>query len=204
MELERTTALYFSPAGGTKKVTERIAQSVGPRAESADVTVRARELEFGPAELVVIGAPVYGGRVPWPVGERLSRVSARGTPAVIAAVYGNRAYEDALLELRTLAEGRGFRVMAAGAFIARHSIVPEVAQGRPDAEDLVKIDEFSRRIRERLEYVASAESLPTAISSVHEVTPAAAATATIPPNINLCIFIIVVRYFIDVQLLSES
>lgn len=163
MELERTTALYFSPAGGTKKVTERIAQSLGARAESADVTVRARELEFGPAELVVIGAPVYGGRVPWPVGERLSRVSARGTPAVIAAVYGNRAYEDALLELRTLAEGRGFRVMAAGAFIARHSIVPEIAQGRPDAEDLVKIDEFSRRIRERLEYVASAESLPTAI-----------------------------------------
>ena len=142
MELERTTALYFSPAGGTKKVTERIAQSVGPRAEFADVTVRARELEFGPAELVVIGVPVYGGRVPWPVGERLSRVSARGTPAVIAAVYGNRAYEDALLELR---------------------IVPEIAQGRPDAEDLVKIDEFSRRIRERLEYVASAESLPTAI-----------------------------------------
>ena len=74
MELERTTALYFSPAGGTKKVTERIAQSLGARAESADVTVRARELEFGPAELVVIGVPVYGGRVPWPVGERLSRL----------------------------------------------------------------------------------------------------------------------------------
>ncbi|MFR3290706.1 MAG: hypothetical protein ACLTSG_10865 [Lachnospiraceae bacterium] len=73
---------------------------------------------------------------------------AEGTPAAIVAVYGNRAYEDALLELRGLAEERGFKVMAAAAFIARHSIAPEFGAGRPDAADFLKMDEFVRRIRE--------------------------------------------------------
>lgn len=62
-----------------------------------------------------------------------------------------------------MAEKRGFKVMAGAAFIARHSIVPEYGEGRPDAEDIRKIDEFARRIRERLDWAASAESLPTAV-----------------------------------------
>lgn len=163
MDIARIYALYFSPAGSTKKLAERLAAAIGGSAGPLDVTSRAQELEFGPEELVVIAVPVYGGRVPWPAAERLSHVTARSTPAVIAVVYGNRAYEDALLELRTLAESRGFKVMAAAALVARHSIVPEIAEGRPDAEDLKQADEFAARVRQRLDYVASAESLPTAI-----------------------------------------
>lgn len=53
--------------------------------------------------------------------------------------------------------------MAAAAFIARHSIAPEFGAGRPDAADFLKMDEFVRRIRERLDYAASTGSLPTAI-----------------------------------------
>lgn len=163
MDIVKATALYFSPTGGTRKIAERIASCVCGTYEAADVTVKAMELDFGPGELAVIAVPVYGGRVPWPVAERLEHVHGNGVPAVIVAVYGNRAFDDALLELRGMAEDRGFKVMAAGAFIARHSIVPEFGEGRPDAADYLKMDDFARRIRERLEYAASAESLPTAI-----------------------------------------
>ena len=162
MDISRAAALYFSPTGGTKKTAERLASALGWDAQFHDLTVRAADLSFGPDTLAVIAAPVFGGRVPWPFAQRLSHIEARGTPAVILAVYGNRAYEDALLELRGLAEARGFKVMAAGAFIARHSIVPEIAEGRPDGDDLYRLDEFAQRIRQRLDYV-SPESLPTAI-----------------------------------------
>lgn len=162
MDIKNTSALYFSPTGGTKKIAEHIASSLSDSAQYEDLTVSSRELAFGPEDFAVIAAPVFGGRVPSPVAERLSRLRAEGTPAAVVVVYGNRAFEDALLELRGLAEGRGFKVMAAAAFIARHSIAPEFGSGRPDAADFLKMDEFARRIRERLEY-ASPESLPTAI-----------------------------------------
>lgn len=163
MDIKKAYSLSFSPTGGTKKISEHIAEAVCERSEFLDVTVKAQELDFGAEDFVVISVPVYGGRVPSPVAERLSHVSAQKTPAAVVVVYGNRAYEDALLELRGMAEARGFKVMAAGAFIARHSIVPEFGEGRPDAADYLKMDEFARRIRERLDFVASADSLPTAI-----------------------------------------
>lgn len=143
MNIKKSSALYFSPTGGTKKIAEHIASGLCDAAEFLDVTSSGRELAFGPEDFVVIAVPVFGGRVPSPTAERLSHVRAEGTPAAIVAVYGNRAYEDALLELRGLAEERGFKVMAAAAFIARHSIAPEFGAGRPDAADFLKMDESS-------------------------------------------------------------
>ena len=150
MDIKKAYSLTFSPTGGTKKIAEHIASAVCERSEFLDVTVKAQDTDFGAEDFVVIAVPVFGGRVPSPVAERLSHVSAQNTPAAIVAVFGNRAYEDALLELRGMAEARGFKVMAAGAFIARHSIVPEFGEGRPDAADYLKMDEFARRIRDRL------------------------------------------------------
>ena len=49
--------------------------------------------------LSIIGVPVYGGRVPVEAISRLQRLKANNTPAVIVVVYGNRDYNDAILEL---------------------------------------------------------------------------------------------------------
>lgn len=62
-------------------------------------------------------------------------------------VYGNRDYEDALLELHDILSENGFVVVAAGAFVARHSIFPDVAAGRPDRDDLDRMAEFAERVR---------------------------------------------------------
>ncbi len=59
-----------------------------------------------------------------------------------------------LVELRDVAEAKGFRVIAAGAFIGEHSYsTPErpLAAGRPDAGDLNLAVEFGRQVAAKLE-----------------------------------------------------
>ena len=159
MEIKRAAALYFSPTGGTRRIASRLAAALCPGAEELDVTVHPAAREFAADELAVIAAPVFGGRVPALSVERLRGITAHGTPAVVVAVYGNRAYEDALLELCDAAAERGFRVIAAGAFIARHSIVPDIAAGRPDSADFAALERFAAAVREKLAAAPAAEAL---------------------------------------------
>lgn len=163
MEIKKLTAIYFSPTGGTKALAMRIGTGIMPDAEGVDITVKASPLSFAADEAVIIAAPVFGGRIPQPVAERFEAISADNTPAVLLAVYGNRAFEDALLELRCLADERGFKPFAAAAFIARHSMANTIAAGRPDASDLEKAQEFATKVKERLDWARCAEELPTVI-----------------------------------------
>ena len=75
--------------------------------------------------------------------------------------YGNREYEDALLELCDILQANGFKVMGAGAFIARHSIFPQVAAGRPDDADKRKIAEFATHCAAKLAAGGTALDLAT-------------------------------------------
>ena len=146
---ENVSAIYFSPGGTTKIAAEAVASAIG-EAASYDFTSRGGKLSFGAGEAVVFAAPVFGGRVPGVFIDFLSGVSGDGAPAVVLAVYGARAYEDALLELADAVRARGFRVVAAGAFVARHSIVTGIAAGRPDAEDRAAMAAFGAAVREKL------------------------------------------------------
>ena len=67
-------------------------------------------------------------------------------------MYGNRAYGDALLELKDLAMEIGFKPVAAGAFIGEHLILT-MASGRPDTEDLKKAREFGKKVWENLKNI---------------------------------------------------
>lgn len=67
------------------------------------------------------------------------------------AVYGTRAYEDALLELNDIMMERGFQILASAACIAQHSIVPAVGKGRPDEQDREEILKFAAKVLEKLE-----------------------------------------------------
>ena len=149
MEIRTVTACYFSPTDTTKKTVEAIARGIRPVINILDLTLpSAREAQhhFGPEDLLVIGAPVYGGRIPLVEEEALRHIHGSCTPVVLAAVYGNRAYEDALLEQRDLLSCQGFIPAAAGAFIGEHSFGNVIAAGRPDAQDLAKCADFGRQI----------------------------------------------------------
>lgn len=143
---DRTVYLaYFSPAGTTRRSVERVGAGLGPVEAAWDLVEQPPEGEIViPKDgILVAGAPVYAGRIPAIGAQRLSTLRGDNTPAVALAVYGNRAYEDALLELRDLLEARGFRVIGAAAVVAQHSIFPNTAHGRPDGADLEKLDAFA-------------------------------------------------------------
>lgn len=107
-----------------------------------------------PGEAVAIFAvPVYGGHVAPVALERLREIRGEGTPAVVLAVYGNRSFGTAVAELASFVAGRGFVPVAAGAFVGEHSYstpATPIAQGRPDARDLIAATAFGAQVREKL------------------------------------------------------
>lgn len=156
MDANAASLVYFSPTGTTRTVLEGVASGIGATdPERLDLTAPDALLRpLAPRHpLVLIGSPVYAGRVPSDMRARFRRVQGNGSLAVVVVVYGNRAYEDALLELRDLAVDAGFRPFAAGAFIGEHSYSQKsspIAVGRPDAGDLALALDFGRQIRAKV------------------------------------------------------
>jgi len=166
MNIHSVKLVYFSPTGTSKQVVEAIAKGIQASGEHLNLTpptARTQEFEKLHDELAVIAAPVYAGRIPPEAVYRLSRFSADNTPAVLVAVYGNRHYDDALVELRDLTIELGFKPVAGGAFIGEHSYstaeVP-TAHGRPDADDLEKAAEFGRKIKEKMRRISGPQDIP--------------------------------------------
>lgn len=148
--LDKIELYYFSPTGGTEKVGKAFAEVMADNVKLMDLGSNA-PLGAEPECNIIAAAPVFAGRIPAVVSEKLKKLDGRGKKAVTLAVYGNRAYEDALLELNDVLTGCGFQVIASGAFIAQHSMVPEVAAGRPDKTDLEEIKAFAGNALAKLE-----------------------------------------------------
>ncbi|MCJ7773514.1 MAG: EFR1 family ferrodoxin [Desulfobacterales bacterium] len=157
MRVSSIKLVYFSPTGTTKKVLEGIAKGIGvENIEHVSMTLpdaTTKPLENFTDELVMIGAPVYAGRLPDDAIKRFKRIRAKNTPAVIVVVYGNREYEDALLELTNLSKDLGFIPISAGAFIGEHSYSTQdvpIANDRPDTKDIEKATEFGAAIMRKM------------------------------------------------------
>lgn len=143
---EKMKVYYFSPTGGTKKVVEIFVGATKREAKWYDMGKKEMIPEEPTAEFTVVAAPVFGGRIPSVVREKMKKMKGEGKKAVTIAVYGNRAYEDALLEMNDILTENGFTVIASGAFVAQHSMAPEVGAGRPDQEDAKEIQEFAKAV----------------------------------------------------------
>lgn len=106
------------------------------------------ESELIDGDTVLLVSPVYAGRIPAIVSDLFRQIDGHGLKAIVAVVYGNRDYDDALLELADIATEDGFEVVGAGAFIAQHCIFPKVANGRPDKSDMKIAVDFIRQAKE--------------------------------------------------------
>jgi ferredoxin len=162
MDITTAKLVYFSPTGTTQKVVRAIARGFAPGSvDEIDITLpaaRIQPLRTAENELLIIGVPVYMGRVPVTVRDWLNAIVARNTPAVCVVLYGNRTYEDALLELRNIVTKCGCRAIAGCAFLGEHSFSDAetpIAEGRPDHNDLRIAEEFGKKIREKLHTAAS-------------------------------------------------
>ena len=124
----KITTVYFSATYTTHRIVGHLAKRLSEEVTECDITNQApaKEVFISKDEVLVVGIPVYAGRVPEMAVERIRQFKGEGTPAIAVAVYGNRDYDDALLELSDLLSENGFQVISAGAFIAQHSIFPKV------------------------------------------------------------------------------
>lgn len=156
--IESLTLVYFSPTGTTKKIVQSVANELHANSvEVVDITTvvsRNRRLKTSPNDLLIVGVPVYMGRVPAIATEWLQTLKASNTPAVCIVVYGNRAYENALLELNDILTDRGCSPIAGAAFVGEHSFSTSeypIAAGRPDASDLMQAQLLGQQIKAKLD-----------------------------------------------------
>lgn len=160
MQYSNVQQFYFSATGTTQKVVWKIGSHFSSDAGRRDILKEpftSPETVDGDT-LAVIGMPVYSGRIPELCVEMLGKLKGKNTPAIAVVVYGNRDYDDALLELTEILTGNGFFVFGAGAFVAQHSIFPRVAPARPDQSDMRRIAEFSKQCEAKLQQVTGGEA----------------------------------------------
>lgn len=145
--------IVFSPTGRTKQVAVLLTNALDGEVTTVDLTDSQQDFStvaLTQEDVAVISVPSYGGRVPAVAVERLARLNGQNARAVLVCVYGNRAYEDTLVELEDAAKQAGFGVIAAVAAVAEHSIVRQFAAGRPDAQDAKQLSNFAGQIQAKL------------------------------------------------------
>lgn len=140
--------VFFSPTGGTKKVADCICQAFDGEIKEVDLSLRdAKRIEMTGNDTAVVAVPSFSGRVPAFAVDAIKRIKSNGALAVAVVVYGNRAYDDTLIELQDVLLSLGFKCKAAVAAVAEHSIMHCYGAGRPDASDMAELKEFSAKIK---------------------------------------------------------
>lgn len=150
--------IYFSATDNTSQIVKALASRIGGQIYEYNFTLSANRetnMTFTSDDIVIVGVPVYGGRVPAFLIDSFNKIKGNNTFAIFIIVYGNRAYEDSLLELKNTFEENGFIGIAAAAFIGEHSNTRKVGAGRPDHADLLIANEFGDAIKEKLNSIKS-------------------------------------------------
>lgn len=171
---------YFSPTGGTKKAGGVLASEIAEAVN--EVNLAEKTVNKPSSDVVVVAAPVFGGRIPAIVAAKIAKLNGEGKKAITAVVYGVRAYEDALLELNDTMKNSGFEVVASAALVAQHSIVPEVGAGRPDQTDIAEIQQYAKRI---LNAIEAGKTGTVAVPGNHPYKDSMKVPAT-PISLSMC------------------
>lgn len=139
--------ISFSPTGGTKRVADILANAWTCQKQQIDLLKEpVVEEPITDQDVCLIVMPSFGGRVPDIAVKRIKKLQGNGASAILVAVYGNRAIDDTLLELKEVAEASGFCCKAAIAAVAEHSIFHQFGAGRPDVQDENQLQEFAETI----------------------------------------------------------
>ena len=166
--IRRVTGLYYSPVGGTAIMTERLTKRIGELlgADSPeDISVgcydllgeQASGMTIDDETIVVIGMPVYVGKLPIPAAEAMEKVRGNGAMAIAAVSYGSRSYGNALYELKTLVEGLGFRLVGAGAFLISYMALRGSSRSMAPSLDLDSIKDFSDAVSGKIKRLSGTE-----------------------------------------------
>ena len=138
--------IIFSPTGGVEKCAELLSAHLGSNWKEIDLSHPVPPITLSEQDLCIYAVPSFGGRVVPIATERMKSIQGNGAKAVLLCVYGNRAYEDTLIEMQDTLNAQGFRCVAAVAALAEHSIMHQFATGRPDASDQKMLIDFASKI----------------------------------------------------------
>lgn len=155
-----TYSIVFSPTNGTKKVADILVKEFAKNYTEIDLCDRTTDYEkvqLTAEDICFISVPSYGGRVPALAVERLQKLSGNGAKAVLVVVYGNRDYDDTLLELYDVAKQQNFICASGITAIAEHSLMRQYAAGRPDVKDEGQLKEFAQQLKDKLSQSISGE-----------------------------------------------
>ena len=141
---QKVYAVYFSPTGNTKVLTEALAEQLAvsydvpcevldftrlqarPDGENTstgpDGNAFSHQYKFGQDDLVVFGMPTYAGKLPNKLLPFVkSGFAGNGAAAAALVTFGNRSFDNALAELCACLKEDGFLTAGAGAFAAQHA-----------------------------------------------------------------------------------
>ena len=164
MTVNEAYLIYFSPTHTSKQIAEAIVQGAGIK-NIFPINVpqqAAEEVVIPTSALAIVVVPVYGGHVAPLAMERLRNIRGLDAPTVLVAVYGNRAYEKALMELDAFATPHGMKVIAGATFIGEHSYSTDkhpISAGRPDNSDLAFAADFGKKIMEKVQAAENMDKL---------------------------------------------
>lgn len=165
--IKKIWAASFSPTGGTEHIVSLLAEEMGKclklPVHKISFTLpdeRKKSCTFTEEDLLILGTPVYAGRIPNKILPDVDRsFEGKGTLAVAVSVFGNRNYDDGLMELALLLENHGFCVAAAAAAAARHAFSDDIGAGRPDKQDEKELRVFARRAAEKIKEFSGKEKI---------------------------------------------
>ena len=148
-----TTGVFFSPTGGTKHALECFLNLFDPNADRLDVTCspsHAKQVDFGPTDVLVLAFPVYAGQIP-AVPELFCNLHGKETPCVLLACYGNRHYDDALAQLSFRLHKQGFICIGAAACITPHIFALSLGKDHPAESDKKVLQNLAQSVWKKLD-----------------------------------------------------
>lgn len=193
MNIKSCNIIYCSPTHNSRDIALAAGSAFGADVRAIDLTCDLSDdtMTFSADEAAVIAVPVYAGRVAPFALARLRRLRGADTPAVLAVTYGNRDYEDALVELHDTMTSQGFVTVAAGAFVGEHSYsrpgMP-IGEGRPDRDDIAVAREFGDRAAGKIASAADVhEAAVACIKGNRPYRTVSAPTPAAPDTLDGCV-----------------
>lgn len=209
MKIDKLTKMYFSPTNTTRTVIEEISKEIEAKdTRTIDLTKLDVRKNFNPQfdvnEIIVMGIPVYGMRIPKILLPYLKKLEGNNNPVILVSVYGNASEGILLKQLDYLLRKKKFKVIGASSFIGEHSFSYsynkiKLANGRPDFNDLCRAEEFGKRIKKKLRRVDNYEELFEV-----EITDESTILSKIIPSISKIIPIEGAKMFAKIPELNKS
>ncbi len=155
--VKKIIGVFFSATGNTGQiVTETgryLADSLGVPFESDDFTKPADHTamrNFSEGDLVIFGTPTYAGRIPNKILPFVQTLfQGNGAFALPMVTFGNRSFDNSLVELAEELKKNNFHILAAGACACKHAFA-QIGNGRPNSDDEKHREAFCAAVADKV------------------------------------------------------